>query len=233
MQLGESVPDGALFGVMELEIPEALLHSFEIHEILIDGVPQLRSVEPIPTRALCGERRLTFDSVKANSTVDIVLQSLNEIETDFRAAFVLRSKTPAPSFSTKTTIIPLLAEQLVVCEKCKEQRLKPLGPGTCVVPKGRTVFFQGTARDIFRPHGLVAHCEEPDALRVLDIKVGNISQLSSSESLPLKFFLGLSETPPLQFDTAQVGQIITVTVHNNADHDINAELLFAGHIARL
>ncbi len=88
-------------------------------------------------------------------------------------------------------------------------------------------------QDVFSPRRAVIPATVAPSFTVSDIKVGNISQLSSSGAIPGEMFLPDTTFSDLKFDTAQVSQQIVWTVNNITLGAVRFRAGMLGYVARL
>lgn len=100
-------------------------------------------------------------------------------------------------------------------------RPTPTGTPPVDIPAGATVTVFAQPQQVFKAHRLVIPSDFAGFVLVNDIKVGNRSQLVSTGGvLPGRMFSEFSTDEVINFDTAQISQLITLTVTNIATSDL-------------
>lgn len=123
----------------------------------------------------------------------------------------------AASLAESRAIDPQAAA--VVPRTRDKRRRLPMGPDPVVVPTGDTVTIQLQPQQLFRTERLVIPSEIAPFFRIDDIKIGNRSQLVTTGSLPATAFSEVSIDCYVEFDSADIGNLISLTVTNTDDED--------------
>jgi hypothetical protein len=101
------------------------------------------------------------------------------------------------------------------------------------VPAGSTVNVSTNTQDVFKPRKIIISATIAPLFVINDIKVGNISQFSSSAAVPAEAFVANSVSADVNFDTAQVSQQITFNVSNVSGAPARFRAAINGFVARL
>lgn len=100
------------------------------------------------------------------------------------------------------------------------------------IAAGATANISANPQDVFKPRKLIIPASIAPAFVINDIKVGNISQLSSSDPVPAEAFVADSVAGDVAFDTAQVSQQITFNVTNISGAPTIFRAAINGYVAR-
>jgi len=101
------------------------------------------------------------------------------------------------------------------------------------VAAGSTVNVNTNTQDVFKPRKIIIPATIAPLFVINDIKVGNISQFSSSSAVPAEAFVAGSVAADVNFDTAQVSQQITFNVSNVSGAAARFRAAICGYVARL
>lgn len=102
-----------------------------------------------------------------------------------------------------------------------------------VVAAGASANISTQPQDVFSPKRIIIPATLAPSFVVTDIKVGNISQLSSSDAVPAEAFAQDATDSDLKFDTAQVSQQITFSITNISAAPVRFRAAIIGYVARL
>lgn len=94
-----------------------------------------------------------------------------------------------------------------------------MGPDPVVVATGDSEDVALQPQQLFRTERLIIPSEIAPFFRIDDIRVGNRSQLVTTGALPASAFSEVAIDAYVEFDTADIGNIITLTVTNTDDED--------------
>lgn len=100
----------------------------------------------------------------------------------------------------------------------------PLGFPTTTIAGGASETITAQTQVIFRPRRLLIPSDIAGSLLVNDLKVGKNSMFPSADPIPARVFSENAVGVDLQLDTAQVSQLISLSIENTsgADVDFNA-----------
>lgn len=107
----------------------------------------------------------------------------------------------------------------VVQNQLKNRRRYPLGFVPTEVDSGDAATIPAAPQNLFRPERLVIPSDICFDFGVQDIKVGNQSQFAQSVEVPAAVFSEVSIDTNVTFDTAEVGNQISILVRNKGTTD--------------
>lgn len=107
-------------------------------------------------------------------------------------------------------------QKLVVTKKPTTDRRYPLGFVPTSVGAGATLNIPGAPQNLFRPERLVIPSDIAFDFGVTDIKVGNTSQFVQNVEVPAALFSEVAINTAVQFDSAEVGNQISISVRNKS-----------------
>ena len=121
----------------------------------------------------------------------------------------------------------------VIKNDLKNRRRYPLGFVPTEVDSGDSATIPAAPQNLFRPERLVIPSDIAFDFGVQDIKVGNQSQFAQSVEVPAAVFTEVSIDTNVTFDTAEVGNQISILVRNKgADDDVEFTAAAIGTIAK-
>lgn len=120
----------------------------------------------------------------------------------------------------------------VVKRGLDRKRRYPLGFVPTSVAAGTTTAIPSAPQNLFRPERLVIPSDIAFDLGVLDIKVGNQSQLAQSVEVPASLFSEVAINTGVTFDTAEVGNQVSVQVRNKSAGALEFTAGLVGSIAK-
>jgi len=129
-------------------------------------------------------------------------------------------------------VLPLIAYGEQTCPQCKRLGLKPISSAPTLIGPGEEFVFSTRPQDVFKPTQLIIAGENLEGLYILDIKIGNISQVSGNGSLPVPAFANKEISPPISIDCAQVSQDVSVRIKNASNEPKVCEPFFIGRVVR-
>ena len=106
--------------------------------------------------------------------------------------------------------------KMVTQRKPTSDRRYPLGFVPTSVGAGATLNIPGAPQNLFRPERLVIPSDIAFDFGVTDIKVGNTSQFVQNVEVPAALFSEVAINTAVQFDTAAVGNQISISVRNKS-----------------
>lgn len=110
------------------------------------------------------------------------------------------------------------ASAVVARTRDKRRRLI-MGPDPTVVSAGTAATIQLQPQQLFRTERLIIPSDIAPFFRIDDIRVGNRSQLVTTGSLPGSAFSEVAIDAYVEFDSADIGNLISLTVFNTDDED--------------
>lgn len=118
---------------------------------------------------------------------------------------------------------PELAQQiaarraaLVVEREVSKARVVPLGFPTTAVAAGANADIQTQPQTLFRAQRLVIPSDIAGAVLVRDLRIGARSVLPNANPVPGRMFTETTVGGDMNLDTAQVSQIITLSITNTS-----------------
>ena len=121
----------------------------------------------------------------------------------------------------------------VIKNDLKNRRRYPLGFVPTEVDSGDAATIPAAPQNLFRPERLVIPSDICFDFGVQDIKVGNQSQFAQSVEVPAAVFSEVSIDTNVTFDTAEVGNQISILVRNKgATDDLEFTAAAIGTIAK-
>lgn len=115
----------------------------------------------------------------------------------------------------------------VVNRGLDKRRRYPLGFVPTTVVKGTAALIPSAPQNLFRPERLVIPSDIAFDFGIRDVKVGNQSQLVQSVEVPAALFTEVSIDTNVTFDTAEVGNQISVDVRNKTDPTTGTDIEFS------
>lgn len=123
-------------------------------------------------------------------------------------------------------------QKLVMQKKPSTDRRYPLGFVPTTVSAGSTASIPGAPQNMFRAERLVVPSDIAFDFGITDIKVGNTSQFVQNVEVPAALFSEVAINTAVQFDTAEVGNQISVAVRNKSAGNIEFTAGAVGTIAK-
>lgn len=114
----------------------------------------------------------------------------------------------------------------------QSRRRNPLGFVPTSIGAGVTTQVPSAPQNLFRPERLVIPSDIAFDFGVADIKVGNVSQLVQSAELPAAIFSEVAIDTQVYFDTAEVGNQVSVQARNKSGAAIEFTAALLGTIAK-
>ena len=102
----------------------------------------------------------------------------------------------------------------VVDRGVSKRRRMPIGFAPATILAGSSGIIPGSPQNIFRVERLVIPSSIAFDCGVTDLKVGNQSQFAQSSEVPAVIFSEVAINTHVEFDTAEVGNQISIGVHN-------------------
>lgn len=120
----------------------------------------------------------------------------------------------------------------VVTRQATKARKYSQGFGPTVINGGATVNIIVQPQVTFKGKRLVIPSDFAGAVLINDLKIGNTSQLPSSNPLPGRAFTEFAVGMEQDFDTAQISQQISLSVTNTSGAPITFTALLSGLVAQ-
>ncbi len=112
------------------------------------------------------------------------------------------------------------------------RRRYPLGVVPTTITAGNTQTIPTTPQNLFRPERLVIPSDIAFDIGVADVKVGNQSQFVETTEVPGTLFSEVAINTGVTFDTAEIGNQISVALRNKSLADVEFSAGFVGTIAK-
>lgn len=155
---------------------------------------------------------------------------------DFIGAAAAAAKNPRhPQHQQAKQVLHSLAMRnggAVVQNGVSKRRRYPIGFVPTDVAAATAASIPANPQNLFRPERLVIPSDIAFDFGVRDIKVGNQSQLVQSVEIPGALFTEVAIDTNVAFDTAEVGNQISVDVRNKTSGTINFSAGAVGTIAK-
>lgn len=140
-----------------------------------------------------------------------------------------------PSSAKKKAALKQLAMRsagAVIKRGLDRRRRYPLGVVPTTITSGDTETIPTTPQNLFRPERLVIPSDIAFDIGVTDVKVGNQSQFVETSEVPGSLFSEVAINTGVTFDTAEIGNQISVQVRNKSLSDVEFTAGFVGTIAK-
>jgi hypothetical protein len=121
---------------------------------------------------------------------------------------------------------------VVVKKGLRNKRRMPLGFVPTSIAAGASALIPSAPQNLFRPERLVIPSDIAFDFGVRDIKVGNVSQLVQSVEVPAAIFSEVAINTGVTFDTAEVGNQVSVDARNKTAGAIEFVAALVGTIAK-
>lgn len=109
-----------------------------------------------------------------------------------------------------------------------ERRRLIMGNAPVVVAAGSTTEVEFRPQQLFRTERIIVPSEIAPFFRFSDVRIGNRSQLLTSGSLPGSAFSEVAIDAYVHFDSADIGNTITLVLVNKDDEDHTFESMLLG-----
>lgn len=120
----------------------------------------------------------------------------------------------------------------VVQRELDRKRRYPLGVVPTSIAAGVQSQIPASPQNLFRPERLVVPSDLAFDTGIVDIKVGNVSQFVQSAEVPGALFSEVAINTGVNFDTAEIGNQISVLARNKSGSSIEFSAGFVGTIAK-
>lgn len=141
----------------------------------------------------------------------------------------------APKAAQKKQALKQLAMRsagAVIKRGLDRRRRYPLGVVPTTITSGDTETIPTTPQNLFRPERLVIPSDIAFDIGVTDVKVGNQSQFVETSEVPGSLFSEVAINTGVTFDTAEIGNQISVQIRNKSLSDVEFTAGFVGTIAK-
>jgi hypothetical protein len=112
------------------------------------------------------------------------------------------------------------------------RRRYPLGVVPTTITAGNNATIPTTPQNLFRPERLMVPSDIAFDIGVTDVKVGNQSQFVETSEVPATMFSEVAVNTGVTFDTAEIGNQISVALRNKSLADVEFTAGFVGTIAK-
>lgn len=119
------------------------------------------------------------------------------------------------------------ASALVTRQPSKSRRYTQ-GFGPVSIPGGQTVLVTVQPQTIFKGKRLVIPSDFAGVILINDLKIGNVSQFTSSNPVPGRGFTEFAVGTEQDFDTAQISQQISLNVTNTSNTAVTFTAMIVG-----
>lgn len=140
-----------------------------------------------------------------------------------------------PSNAKKKAALRQLAMRsagAVIKRGLDRRRRYPLGVVPTSISAGDTETIPTTPQNLFRPERLVVPSDIAFDVGITDVKVGNQSQFVETSEVPGTLFSEVAINTGVTFDTAEIGNQISLSVRNKSLSDVEFTAGFVGTIAK-
>ena len=120
----------------------------------------------------------------------------------------------------------------VVNRGLDRRRRYPLGFVPTAITAGTSTQIPSAPQNLYRPERLVIPSDIAFDAGVRDIKVGNTSQLVQSVEVPAAVFSEVAINTGVTFDTAEVGNQVSVDIRNKSGSEFEFSAALVGTIAK-
>jgi len=147
---------------------------------------------------------------------------------------IIGAAAGTPRMSPKAALqkIAMRNAGAVIKTALDRRRRYPLGFVPTIVPALTSALVPSAPQNLFRPERLVIPSDIAFDIGVVDIKVGNQSQLVQSVEVPGALFSEVAIDTNVTFDTAEVGNQVSVQARNKSGADIEFTAGLIGTIAK-
>lgn len=167
-----------------------------------------------------------------NSLVSGDLDAL--ISGDGTSEIIGAAAKPAANAKKKAALkqLAMRSAGAVIKRGLDRRRRYPLGVVPTTITTGDTETIPTTPQNLFRPERLVIPSDIAFDVGVTDVKVGNQSQFVETSEVPGSLFSEVAINTGVTFDTAEIGNQISVQIRNKSLSDIEFVAGFVGTIAK-
>lgn len=147
---------------------------------------------------------------------------------------IVGAATPAKKQAVRQALrkIAMRNAGAVVENALSRRRRYPLGFVPTVIASATSSLIPSAPQNLFRPERLVIPSDIAFDLGVVDIKVGNQSQLVQSVEVPAALFSEVAIDTNVTFDTAEVGNQVSVQARNKSGAPLEFTAGLIGTIAK-
>lgn len=145
---------------------------------------------------------------------------------------IIGAAAPAAAKKAALKQLAMRSAGAVVKRGLDRRRRFPLGVVPTQITSGDTETIPTTPQNLFRPERLVIPSDIAFDIGVTDVKVGNQSQFVETSEVPASLFSEVAINTGVTFDTAEIGNQISVQVRNKSLADVEFTAGFVGTIAK-
>ena len=127
---------------------------------------------------------------------------------------------------------PNVRGRRVVRRKLTAERRYPLGLVPTTVAAATQVNIPSAPQNLFKVQRFVVPSDIAFSFRIADIKVGNQSQLAQASAIPAAVFSEVAIDTEVTFDTAEIGNQLSVDVFNTSAGSLVFSAAFLGIVAK-
>lgn len=120
----------------------------------------------------------------------------------------------------------------VVQKRLESSRRYPLGFTPTAVPANGTAVVPAGPQALFRAERIIVPSDIAFDLGITDLKVGNSSQLAQSVEVPAAMFTEVAIDSRITFDTAEIGNQISISLRNKTGAIVNFSAGMLGTVAK-
>jgi hypothetical protein len=148
------------------------------------------------------------------------------------AAAAANAKAAAAKKKAALKTLAMRSAGAVIKRGLDRRRRYPLGVVPTTITAGSTSTIPTTPQNLFRPERLVIPSDIAFDIGVADVKVGNQSQFVETSEVPGTLFSEVAINTGVTFDTAEIGNQISVALRNKSLSDVEFSAGFVGTIAK-
>lgn len=147
---------------------------------------------------------------------------------------IIGAASPSSNAKKKAALkqLAMRSAGAVIKRGLDRRRRYPLGVVPTTITSGDTETIPTTPQNLFRPERLVIPSDIAFDIGVTDVKVGNQSQFVETSEVPGSLFSEVAINTGVTFDTAEIGNQISVQVRNKSLADVEFTAGFVGTIAK-
>lgn len=172
-----------------------------------------------------------LDALIEGSAADLLISGDGSSEI-IGAVAASRAKTTAAKKAAALKALAMKNAGAVVNRGLDRRRRYPLGFVPTAVAAATTVQIPSAPQNLYRPERLVIPSDIAFDAGVADIKVGNQSQLVQSVEVPAALFSEVAINTGVTFDTAEVGNQVSVNIRNKSASAFEFTAGLVGTIAK-
>lgn len=145
---------------------------------------------------------------------------------------IIGSSAPKAAKKRALKQLAMRSAGAVIKRGLDRRRRYPLGVVPTTITSGSNATIPTTPQNLFRPERLVIPSDIAFDIGVTDVKVGNQSQFVETSEVPGSLFSEVAINTGVTFDTAEIGNQISVALRNKSLADVEFTAGFVGTIAK-